>query len=369
MDERYASQDGTDSLHHSESANEQNSALHTPVRPGDQPRQTNVAAVTPPPTVSVPKISVPNVPVTSNPTTDNGGLSPEFGSPLTEESWELLDQLEFQATQRLAAEVRPSQDNSGSSSQSLALTPRPMPSPAKSKAPSHGQASSPQQASAGSESHALGEKGYARFVVLEADRDFVQRVLVLRLLDERENHLEAILVDDWFDTSVEAGDTINIVFTVRDHKGFFSTGSRTGAKPSPNKSEIVDRSGRILVNNEQNAVILHPDILVRTSRLSNVLMGVSWSCLLDVQVSPTSVTTSFGCLRRSILRETLNVTRPTHHKAFLGTLKHELFERSLVRRIFTREKILAEARSIVQSKYAQWSLSLCHVVALTDSSL
>lgn len=85
------------------------------------------------------------------------------------------------------------------------------------------------------------------------------------------------------------------------------------------------------------------------------------------QVSPTSVTTSFGCLRRAVLRETLPVNGPTHHKAFLGTLKHELFERSLVKRIFDQGAMLQEAKQIVQSKYADSAADLqCEFTSLTS---
>lgn len=70
-----------------------------------------------------------------------------------------------------------------------------------------------------------------------------------------------------------------------------------------------------------------------------------------MQVSPTSVTTSFGCLRRAILRETLNVNRPTHQKAFLGTLKHDLFEKALVQGEHSMEYLLRESQRIVQNKY------------------
>lgn len=73
--------------------------------------------------------------------------------------------------------------------------------------------------------------------------------------------------------------------------------------------------------------------------------------MLGIQVSPTAITTSFRCLRRAILRETLNVNRSTHEKAFLGTLKHELFEKALVHGEHSAEFLLQESQRIVQDKY------------------
>lgn len=96
---------------------------------------------------------------------------------------------------------------------------------------------------------------FRRFLVLEVDCDVVNRRLTLRLLDDQDVHVEAVLADDWFDTAVEAGDTINIVFTERDHAGFFSQGATTGPP--------LSLSQPIRVDNDRNVVVLHPDVLVR----------------------------------------------------------------------------------------------------------
>lgn len=68
------------------------------------------------------------------------------------------------------------------------------------------------------------------------------------------------------------------------------------------------------------------------------------------QVSPTSVTTSFHCIRRAILNETLNVPRPTNQKALLGTLKHQLFQRALVEDDTSLDFLKREAQHIVSTK-------------------
>ncbi|KAG3072984.1 DNA replication ATP-dependent helicase/nuclease [Phytophthora idaei] len=137
--------------------------------------------------------------------------------------------------------------------------------------------------------------------------------------DDQDAQLEAVLNDDWYDVLVEAGDTINIVFTEQDKDGFFS---QDGYKTSMNR-----QLSRILVDNAHNVVVVHPDVLV----------------------SPTRVTTSFGCLRRAVLQETLAVNRPTNKKAFLGTLKHDLFEHALLNGLNSAEALLEEAKRIVNS--------------------
>lgn len=60
-----------------------------------------------------------------------------------------------------------------------------------------------------------------------------------------------------------------------------------------------------------------------------------------------------GCLRRAVLRETLNVSGPTHPKALLGTLKHELFETALAQGEHSVAFLVREAQRIVQNKYVQ----------------
>lgn len=251
MEEKYASQDVTETL-------QRLGSTPSVVSQAPEPVESKL----PVSSAIQPAVQTPPPKSRENP---GGGISPEFGSPLTEESWELLDQLEMQATQRLATEVRNSQaDTSGSSSQTLlALTPRPMPpSPALPKAVA-GRIEAPapvpaavEPSSSDAGSPPLGKEGYTRYVVLEVDRDLYNRVLILRLVDESDRHLEALLTDDWFDTSVEAGDTVNVIFTVRDPQGFFS--------PAVGPAHAGNGSQRIKIDNDRNAVIVHPDILVRS---------------------------------------------------------------------------------------------------------
>ncbi|KAE8982226.1 hypothetical protein PF005_g17055 [Phytophthora fragariae] len=137
--------------------------------------------------------------------------------------------------------------------------------------------------------------------------------------DDQDAQLEAMLTEDWFDVHVEAGDTINIVFTEQDRNGLFSQdGNNAPTRP---------HSSRIQVDNMHNVVVVHPDILV----------------------SPTRVTTSFGCLRRAVIQETLAVSGTTGEKAFLGTLKHDLFEYAVRNGLYSAEGLFQEAKRIVHS--------------------
>ncbi|CAH0481972.1 unnamed protein product [Peronospora belbahrii] len=240
---------------------------------------------------------------------------------LTDESWALLDQLQ---SQRAPVEVTQSSQMELVASQNCALTPRPVPSAAPNELtrpplmPSTNiSASMVRPMHGGQLLHPT--ENYKRFLILEVDRDVVNRSLLLRLLDDEDVQLEAILSDDWYDVVVKAGDTINIIFTEQDSAEFFSQGGCEGH---------VDRQLlRIQVDNTHNIVVVHPDILV----------------------SPTRVTASFGCLRRAVLQETLAVSRPTNEKAFLGTLKHDLFERALLNDLYSAERLLEAAERIVKS--------------------
>ncbi|CAI5701481.1 unnamed protein product [Peronospora effusa] len=240
---------------------------------------------------------------------------------LTDESWALLDQLQ---SQRVPVEVTQPSQTEVATVQNFALTPRPMPSAGHNelKRPPV-MPSSNISATVVRPMHDAGAaqslESYKRFLVLEVDRIDVNRSLLLRLLDDQDVQLEAMLSDDWYDVLVEAGDTINIVFTEQDRDGYFSQDGH---------DKHVDRQPlRIRVDNMHNIVVVHPDILV----------------------SPTRVTTSFRCLRRAVLQEVLAVSRPTNENAFLGTLKHDLFEHALLNGLSSAEWLLKEAKRIVNS--------------------
>ncbi|KAJ0406334.1 hypothetical protein ATCC90586_007177 [Pythium insidiosum] len=74
------------------------------------------------------------------------------------------------------------------------------------------------------------------------------------LPQEDERQIEAILMEDWFDTPLEAGDTINLVLTHCDGQGFFFS--------QPQESQKAKST--IIVDNNHHLVVVHPDILVST---------------------------------------------------------------------------------------------------------
>lgn len=280
----------------------------------------------------------------------------EFESPdFTEESWELLDQLEFEATQQRGL----SQLTQAENDSHQVLPPAPPPAPRPLRSGGHSSMTKPpvsdpqapvlvasaasrastavdkrlvfddvelsaptgsQQASSQSNGNTIktgNTQQFKRLLVLEVDRDDYNRRMSLRLLDEEDLHMEVDLLEDWYETGVEAGDTIHLIFSDRGADGFFSQSASASGTSSQ----------RIFVNNDQNLVIAHPDILV----------------------SPTSVTSSFGCLRRAVLKETLNVSRPTNQKALLGTLKHELFQHALVAGSDHVSGMLADAERVISA--------------------
>ncbi|KAE9052415.1 hypothetical protein PR001_g524 [Phytophthora rubi] len=246
---------------------------------------------------------------------------------LTDESWALMDQLVSQRATVDASQTQSQSQTELVSSQSFALTPRPMPS-AAFDGPKRPSPLPPAKAPAsvvrpmrdvGAVRQLERPESYRRFLVLEVDRDVINRSLLLRLLDDQDVQLEAVLTEDWFDVHVEAGDTINIVFTEQDRNGLFSQDG--------NNVLVVPHSSRIQVDNMHNVVVVHPDILV----------------------SPTRVTTSFGCLRRAVIQETLAVSGTTGEKAFLGTLKHDLFEYAVRNGLYSAEGLFQEAKRIVHS--------------------
>ncbi|OWZ07356.1 DNA2-like helicase [Phytophthora megakarya] len=183
---------------------------------------------------------------------------------LTDESWALLEQMESQRAPIEASQPQSPSQTELVSSQNVALTPRPMPSVA------YGELKKPPPAPVSSNTaavvqpmHSVDEtqqldtpESYKRFLVLEADRDIANRSLTLRLLDDQDAQLEAMLSDDWYDVLIEAGDTINIIFTEQDKDGLFSQDRIM----RPFNQSLP----RILVDNAHNIVVVHPDILVRS---------------------------------------------------------------------------------------------------------
>ena len=69
-----------------------------------------------------------------------------------------------------------------------------------------------------------------------------------------------------------------------------------------------DESGKCVIDNQQNMVILHPDQLI----------------------SATVVADSFGCMRRAVLQDRVKATSDASPALVYGTLLHEIFQEALM---------------------------------------
>ncbi|EPS67671.1 hypothetical protein M569_07103, partial [Genlisea aurea] len=106
---------------------------------------------------------------------------------------------------------------------------------------------------------------------------------VLRLLDEQSgSELVSHLQDEWYFTTVAPGDTVHLI-------GEF------------------DEQGRCDVNHQENFIIVHPDILVSSTRVS----------------------ASFSCPRRTVLDMRLKHSEYSY-AALMGTLLHQIFQAALI---------------------------------------
>jgi hypothetical protein len=265
------------------------SAFTTPPRHSGPRSEASVTQVTPPVTVQ---------------------QKLEFESPdFTEESWELLDQLEFQASQQITSRRNDSQSSQSQIYSQQVLPPAPTPrrlrnsvvvsptkhtlspfteanasvvsaldptakntpSPSVDKRLVFDEALGANQDQAGIGHHGTSDAcdaNFKRLLVLEIDRDYYHRRVTMRLLDEEENHVEIELIEDWFDTIVDAGDTVHIILSEQDRSGFFS---QDGSARMRTRQDAGNANGvqRVVVDNDHHLIIVHPDILV--SSLQNGL--------------------------------------------------------------------------------------------------
>eukprot|EP00050_Salpingoeca_kvevrii_P020096 m.94370 g.94370 ORF g.94370 m.94370 type:complete len:1178 (+) comp8712_c0_seq8:100-3633(+) len=120
---------------------------------------------------------------------------------------------------------------------------------------------------------------HGRFLVMDVQLT-PERTLVLRLLEEDES-IEAfcVLHDDWVSLIVEPGDHIHVIGTFND-------------------------DGVCEVTSSQNLVVVHPDILI----------------------SGTQVTQSFDCARRAVLSTVFKKSGTTTPAMLYGSMLHELFD-------------------------------------------
>eukprot|EP00871_Galdieria_phlegrea_P001265 jgi/Galph1/2139/GphlegSOOS_G817.1 len=104
------------------------------------------------------------------------------------------------------------------------------------------------------------------------------------------NRITAVLMDQWYEMEVFPEDTVRIIF-MNDEGHFQSYHCK-------NDSSVV------LINAKQNYIILYPDILV----------------------SVTCLSSSFGCMRRSVISDWNRFSRVDSISALEGSMIHNLFE-------------------------------------------
>lgn len=71
---------------------------------------------------------------------------------------------------------------------------------------------------------------------------------------------------------------------------------------------IFEPSGRCIINDAENMLILHPDHLITS----------------------TSVADSFGCTRRAVLKERVKTTSEKNPPLVYGTILHEIFQAAMM---------------------------------------
>eukprot|EP00937_MAST-01D_sp_MAST-1D-sp2_P000247 g247.t1 len=137
------------------------------------------------------------------------------------------------------------------------------------------------------------------------------------------SEMNLVLRDDWCDSNIEPGDTVHIVWHQQ---------GQACAAPAPSATDIV-------VDNNRNALVLEPDLLL----------------------SPTQINNARECLRKAVLGEkfpdsSINVP------CLLGTLKHDLFEHALLHSDYTRSalgqaacSLLGDARTVERMHACQYS--------------
>lgn len=131
-----------------------------------------------------------------------------------------------------------------------------------------------------------------RFRVLEVNGDFPEKRLIIMGISPSVKTLQrsCILRDEWARTDSNVGDIVEII-------GEFDT------------------SGTCTISASSNFLILHPDILVATTR----------------------VATSFQCLRRAVLSEHFRASDVTTPAMVYGTLLHMVFQAALQADNFSRK--------------------------------
>ncbi|KAL2021260.1 hypothetical protein VTK56DRAFT_7339 [Thermocarpiscus australiensis] len=116
----------------------------------------------------------------------------------------------------------------------------------------------------------------------ERGREFPEKILLVQA--ERTNAVRSVhLRGDWYDTQASPKAYVHIIGT-------------------------FEPSGRCIIDNNQNILILHPDQLV----------------------SSTVVADSFTCMRRAVLQDRVKATSEATPALVYGTILHEVFQQALM---------------------------------------
>ncbi|KAM7197362.1 tripartite DNA replication factor [Rhypophila sp. PSN 637] len=116
---------------------------------------------------------------------------------------------------------------------------------------------------------AYGNSRPEKLLIVQADRTNTSKKIHLR--------------DDWYDTQASVGAYVHIIGT-------------------------FEPSGRCVIDNQKNMIILHPDQLI----------------------SATVIADSFGCMRRAVLQDRVKATSEASEPLVYGTLLHEIFQQALM---------------------------------------
>ncbi|KAK6335585.1 Tripartite DNA replication factor [Orbilia brochopaga] len=150
-----------------------------------------------------------------------------------------------------------------------------------------------------------------RFVVLDVLEDeytssngTLRQEILLRVEDEKtRTERQVLLRQAWMECDVREGDVVNVI-------GSF------------------DASGTCIIDNTQNMLILHPDILL----------------------SATAVADSFDCIRLATLKERVKAISDASQWSVYGNILHELFQAALSANDFTSSFLEKEISRILAAQ-------------------
>jgi len=104
-----------------------------------------------------------------------------------------------------------------------------------------------------------------------------------------------------------------------------------------------DSTGRCIIDNSKNMLILHPDTLI----------------------SAVVVATSFACTRRAVLEDRIKATSEANEASMYGKLLHELFQEALKANCWNTEWLLEKVEAILPKFFeslVELNLSLSRVL-------